>query len=130
MTPALQHSNSSEDVHAVYCDTSSEAASLPRIEVSKTSTDPASINLKRSADSRNPFSRAARWAALDSGDREVFKVWALRVAAFYSLLITALLVAIQIGTHTPAGRGVLSASPALEPSSPVLPVTRMGSIGK
>jgi hypothetical protein len=123
MTLAQQRSNSSDHVHAV-------DATPTRAEVSKISTGHASINLKRGADSRNPFSRAARWAALDSTDRAIFKAWALRVAAFYSLLITSLLVAIQLGAHTPAGHRILFASPALEGSSPVVSVRQIGSIGK
>ena len=54
-----------------------------------------------------------RRTSLGPDDRKVFNVWALRVAAFYSSLVLALLVAMLVGVHTPAGHD-LSASAAMK----------------
>jgi hypothetical protein len=41
----------------------------------------------------------AQWKLLDSKDRKVFGIWALRVAVFYSSLLAALLVAMLLGVY-------------------------------
>jgi hypothetical protein len=132
MTLARHRLNSSECLHVVRSDTFCEDTGLPRDEISTTSTGPTSEGQERSgADGLIPAaSGAARWALLDSRDRQVFNGWALRVTAFYSVLIASLLMAIQLATDTPAGRRVLLASPSLERNSPELPVMRTGSISK
>jgi hypothetical protein len=41
----------------------------------------------------------AQWKLLDSKDRKVFGIWALRVAVLYSSLLAALLVAMLLGVY-------------------------------
>ncbi len=69
-------------------------------------------------------------ASLDSNDRAVFNIWAWRVTAFYSSLITLLVAAMLLGAHPSADQKLLAATSAMEKSSPATPVPVTGSVGK
>src|ERR1035437_7894552 len=114
-----QRSNSPEGVLVLSCHTFSEETGVPRKE-------------ERPGGYRDSpaWSRAAGWTSQDPNEREVFNVWARSVAAFYSLIIISLLVAMSLDAHTPAGPKALSASAAMERGSPGLSVPQAGSTGK
>jgi hypothetical protein len=127
-----QRSNSPEGVLVLSCHTFSEEAGVPRKEAARASNDPGSESQERPGGYRDSpaWSRAAGWTSQDPNEREVFNVWARSVAAFYSLIIISLLVAMSLGAHTPAGPKALSASAAMERGSPGLSVPQAGSTGK
>jgi hypothetical protein len=68
-------------------------------------------------------------ASLDPNDRAVFNIWARRVAAFYSVLILSLVVAILLGAHISDDQKLLAATAAMEQSAPEMPPTA-GTVGQ
>jgi len=75
-------------------------------------------------------SRAARWASLSPSDREVFKLWARGVLAFYAVIVTALLTAALLGVHANSGGKSATASHLVERDAPESFASRPGSAGK
>jgi hypothetical protein len=77
---------------------SSSLAEVPRTSDRPGSKDHLRFGLTSAA------SPPAQWKLLDSKDRQVFGMWALRVAALYSSLLAALLVAMLLGVYVSGDR--------------------------
>jgi hypothetical protein len=73
--------------------------------------------------------RVARWTSLDPDQRAVFNVWAKSVAAFYLLLIVALLAMLP-SVQPSVGPKVVSASATLERNLPAPSAPGSGRFGK
>jgi len=74
--------------------------------------------------------RAAGWESLSAGDREVFRLWARAVFAFYSVILTALLAAAVLRVHAGGGGWPAQTSQVVERSSQDSSAFRPGSAGR
>jgi hypothetical protein len=128
MSPSPQRSDFPEGVFVLNRDVFSGNKGAPGAEPAGISVSGRQVN---SASGVNPAdSRGAHWASLDANDRKVFNIWARRVAAFYSLLMFSLVVAMLLNARMPAGRTFLATSPVVERNSPQMPAPKTGDAGK
>jgi hypothetical protein len=93
-----------------FCDESGLPPGIPGalqvsnlVEVPRTSDRPGSKDHLRFG-LTSAASPPAQWKLLDSNDREVFGIWALRVAVLYSSLLAALLGAMLLGVYVSGDR--------------------------
>jgi hypothetical protein len=128
MSPSPQRSDFPEGAFVLNCDVLSRKNSRPVTSAAGISVSRRRVNLASGASPAD--SRAARWTSLDANDRRVFNIWARRVAAFYSLLMFSLVVAMLLSAHMPAGRTFVAASPVVEQSSQQMPAPITRDLGQ